>query len=268
MSVVGWPLTFTEGAQRTRPAAVPALALAIALILHAAMGAALVVIDPTVLWKKEAIIEMQVEERKPPPPELKPEPEPPPPPPEPPRVVPRRMAAAERIPRPAPEPPAPPPPNQEAPPSDAPPVFGVTMSSVVSGEAGMAVPVGNTLMTKNRKSGPPGETKPYAATGAKPFVPVSDVYIARMPKTVREVNSIEVYPEDARRMGIEGRVTLKIGIDENGDVKEVKVVGKAGHGFDEAARDAMRKFKFTPALTSDGKAVPCRITYTFTFEVQ
>ena len=166
--------------------------------------------------------------------------------------------------------PAPPPPNQEPPkPTDAPPVFGVTMSSVVSGDhAAMAVPVGNTVMTKERTAGKPGAVpQAYAAEGTHPFTPVADIYVAEPPRVLHEVNSAEIYPPEAYKMGIEGKVDLRVGIDENGEVRQVKIVGKAGHGFDEAARDALRRFRFSPARTSDGKAVAVNITYRFSFDI-
>ena len=69
----------------------------------------------------------------------------------------------------------------------------------------------------------------------------------------------ENYPPEAKRLGIEGKVELKLGIDENGRVVQVKVIERGGHGFDEAAVKAMRLARFKPAMTSDGKAVPCSI---------
>jgi len=86
-----------------------------------------------------------------------------------------------------------------------------------------------------------------------------------MPKATAVV--MAVYPPEAQRMGMEGHVRAKLYIDENGDVRRVTLVEKLGHGFDEAARDALRKFKFSPARTSDGKAVPTNIVYTYTFEM-
>jgi TonB family protein len=147
-------------------------------------------------------------------------------------------------------------------------VFGVTINSVVSGDsAAMAVPVGNTVMTKDRTLAKAGQAvRPYSAEGTHPFVPVADIYIAQQPKVLREVNSSDIYPPDARKMGIEGKVELKVSIDENGDVRQVKIIGRpAGYGFDEAARDALRQFKFSPARTSDGKAVATNIRYTYRF---
>jgi protein TonB len=167
-------------------------------------------------------------------------------------------------------PPTPPPPNEEPPKpaTEAPPVFGVTMSSVVSGPGpGMAVPVGNTLMTKPGKVAKPGDAQPYAGEGTRPFTPVADIYISKYPQIVREVNGEDVYPPDAKRMEIEGKVVLKIGIDERGNVVQVKVVERAGHGFDEAAVKAMRESKFTPAIANDGRPVPYQLTWTFRFDL-
>src|SRR4051812_13757076 len=112
------------------------IAPAIAIAVHIAIAGALLVVNPARLLRREQVVEMEVHEPPPPPPEIRAE-RPPPPPPAPapapkPRIVPRRVAIA------APKPPPPtaaPPPNQEQPkPTDAPPVFGVTLSSTVAGD--------------------------------------------------------------------------------------------------------------------------------------
>ena len=190
-----------------------------------------------------------------------PEPEPPP------KIVPRRMANLEPVRKLNLPPSEEPKPN----PTDAPPVFGVTMSSVVSGDSAMAVPVGNTTMTKPRK--PPAEPTPapHAPAGTGQFTPVSEVYVATMPVKISEANSDEIYPPEAKKMGIEGKVELRLGIDETGRVKEAKVlkVTPEGYDFEVRARAALlgQLIKFLPAKTSDGKAVPFRITYIYRFEL-
>jgi protein TonB len=237
----------------------------VALVLHATIGIALVRVDLSALFRREAIVEMDVEEKKPlPPPELKP---PPPPPPEPPAARPRIVTRHIRAPEPPPEA-APPPPNQEPPPEAkaAPPVFGVTISSTVSGDsAGMAVPVGNTLMTKDRKPGKGPVGPAVAGDTQRPPEPVPELFLAEQPRVLQEIKA--EYPPDAQRMGIEGVVECRVFIDQNGDVRDVKVLKPAGHGFDERARQALRKFKFSRPRASDGRAVPTSITYTFRFEV-
>jgi protein TonB len=225
------------------------------------VGAALGRVDLSRLLRGDQTVEMEVQEPPPPPPDVKPEPPPPPPAPEPkPRV------AVHHVHTPAPPPEAPPP-SAEPPPPKAdtpPPVFGVSLDSTVGAGPGMAVPVGNTLMTKPHKAAP---APPPAASGDPDRLPapVPEVFIAEPPRVTHEVTA--PYPADLQRMGIEGHVALKLYIDETGAVRRVTVIEKAGHGFDELARDALKKFKFSPARTSDGKAVPTNIVYKYKFEL-
>lgn len=250
-----------------------AIALGVALMIHSAAAIAIlrVRVQMDERWPRpaEAPVEIDVPDPPAPPPETRPElvAEPPPEPAVLPRIVPRRRAVRE--PPHAPISSAPPPPNQQPPadvPQRAPPVFGVTMSSVVSGEAAMAVPFGNTTMTKNRSSrATPTRPQQYASEGTRPFVPVPEIYIATPPRKLDEIKAD--YPPEARTLGIEGMVKLSIGLDEKGMVVEVRLIQRAGHGFDEEAVRAMPKFRFSPALTSDGRAVPCRFTYQYRFTI-
>lgn len=248
-----------------------ALAAALALVVHGAGVAALARVKGAWVAPPPPPVEFELREPPPPPPELPPEPPPPPPQVvEPPKVRPLVVKRA-----PVPEPPrppeAPPPPaNQQTPaetPQEAPPVFGVTMTSTVSGESGMAVPVGNTLMAKP-SAAPKTPAAVQAYTGGAPsdsFQPVPDIYIATPARPIYKVDSADVYPADAMALGLEGAVVLSVGINEKGAVVEVRVLKRAGHKFDEAATKALRGFRFSPALTSDGRPVPARITYSYKF---
>jgi protein TonB len=232
---------------------------AVAVVIHVGVAAALVRVDMSALLRGEEAVEMEMKDPPPPPPEVRPETPPPPPPPEVKHVVVHHAVA------PAPPPEAPPPSEEPPKANEAPPVFGVSLDSTVGGDGpGLAVPVGNTLMTKPKK-GPPGP--PPAASGDPDRLPapVPEVFISDPPRVTHEVTA--AYPPELQRMGIEGHVTCKLYIDENGDVRRVTVVEKAGHGFDELARDALKKFKFSPAHTSDGKAVPTNIVYKYKFEL-
>jgi TonB family protein len=75
------------------------------------------------------------------------------------------------------------------------------------------------------------------------------------------------YPPEAKEEGIEGNVVLQLDIDETGQVTAATVVNPAGHGFDEAAVEAAKQFKFAPALR-DGKPMPARILYRYSFTLQ
>ncbi|HQP38497.1 MAG TPA: TonB family protein, partial [Polyangiaceae bacterium] len=55
------------------------------------------------------------------------------------------------------------------------------------------------------------------------------------------------YPAEAAERKLEGNVVLQLDIDASGRVAAVAVVNPAGHGFDEAAAEAARRFEFAPA---------------------
>ncbi|WP_044889267.1 energy transducer TonB [Myxococcus hansupus] len=205
---------------------------------------------------------VMVEVRKPPPPppeEPKPE-EPKPPPPKPVKPPPVKVAAA---PRPLPPPPvnAPPPPNDTPPPepSAKPPplVVGMTMSSTTSAGS-FAAPVGNTAYGRTGNTATdPKEVKGYSAPKYAPIYQVDSE-----PTVASEVKI--PYPEEARRAGVEGTVTLSIAIDHEGKVSSVKILKGPGYGLNEAARDAIRRFRFKPAIKG-GEPVATEMKYSYTF---
>lgn len=66
------------------------------------------------------------------------------------------------------------------------------------------------------------------------------------------VNSVGPrYPEEARRLKIQGTVGMVIIITEQGDVDSVLISRSLGHGLDEEATEMARKLKFSPATQSD-----------------
>ena len=74
-----------------------------------------------------------------------------------------------------------------------------------------------------------------------------------------------LYPEQARKDGLEGRVVLQLTVDETGRVSKAKVLQGAGHGFDEAAvKGALTALRFKPAKLG-GQAVATEIAYTVNF---
>ena len=75
------------------------------------------------------------------------------------------------------------------------------------------------------------------------------------------------YPPEAKKEGLEGNVVLQLDIDATGQVTAATVVNPAGHGFDEAAVEAAKQFRFAPALR-DGNPIPARILYRYSFTLQ
>jgi TonB family protein len=74
-----------------------------------------------------------------------------------------------------------------------------------------------------------------------------------------------IYPADALRDRVAGTVGLEIVVDETGHVVDAKVVEPAGHGFDEAALDAVKTWTFEPARQNDAP-VRATIQLTLPFE--
>jgi TonB family protein len=72
------------------------------------------------------------------------------------------------------------------------------------------------------------------------------------------------YPAEAEEQRIEGTVLLLIELDETGAVTGVEVLEGAGYGFDEAAVEAARQFRFSPAVDETGP-VPVAIEFEYGF---
>lgn len=217
---------------------------------------------PPVAQKPVELVMVEVQKPPPPPPPEPPKEEPKPPPPpkvKAPKPPPIKVAQAEKPPPPPLEPPPPPPPN-EPPPQPTKPVplvVGISMSSTTSA-GGFAAPVGNTAYGKvDSTAKNPTEVKQYAAPKYTPIYQVDSE-----PQVLSEVKI--PYPEEARRAGIEGTVTLAITVDPEGKVVAAKIVSGPGYGLNEAARDAIRRFRFKPAIKG-GEKVSTEMKYSYTF---
>lgn len=75
------------------------------------------------------------------------------------------------------------------------------------------------------------------------------------------------YPDRARRFRVTGRVSLEVVVRENGSVGDVAVVRatRTGLGFEEAAVEAVRQWRYRPA-TLDGTPVEASISVVVSFE--
>ena len=76
------------------------------------------------------------------------------------------------------------------------------------------------------------------------------------------------YTEDARRNNVSGTVELVLTVDEDGNPQNVKVAKSLGMGLDESAVDAVKHYKFRPAMDqSTGKPVPAQISVSVNFRL-
>ncbi len=74
------------------------------------------------------------------------------------------------------------------------------------------------------------------------------------------------YPPDALAARSEAAVKLELTIAADGSVRTAEVVEPVGQGFDEAAREAALRFRFSPAKR-DGEPVAARIHFTYEFRL-
>jgi TonB family protein len=91
-----------------------------------------------------------------------------------------------------------------------------------------------------------------------------------MPEIIGGLKSIQekiIYPEIAKRAGIEGKVYILAFIDENGNVAGARVIKGIGAGCDETALNAVNDTKFTPAR-QQGKPVKVQVTIPISFKLQ
>jgi len=84
------------------------------------------------------------------------------------------------------------------------------------------------------------------------------------PKLIKQVNP--VYPEEARKTGVEGVVILEAKADEEGNVVDARIL-RSIPVLDQAALDAVKQWKYEP-LIIDGKARKVLFTVTVRFALK
>lgn len=112
---------------------------------------------------------------------------------------------------------------------------------------------------------PPKEDKKIVEEEPQYFVAVEE-----MPEPIGGILAIQqkiIYPEIAKRAGVEGKVYVLAFVDENGDVRDAKIIKGIGAGCDEAALDAVKKTKFKPGKQR-GKAVRVQVSIPVVFKLQ
>lgn len=74
------------------------------------------------------------------------------------------------------------------------------------------------------------------------------------------------YSQEARRERVEGVVTLGLVVTSAGNVTLIRVLKSLGHGLDEKAIEAVRRWKFNPA-TKDGTPVSVEVAVETSFHL-
>ena len=94
--------------------------------------------------------------------------------------------------------------------------------------------------------------------------PIDEPSKERLP--ILKSDSPASYPELALREGRGGAVLLELTVTVDGTVIDAVVVEEAGYGFDQAALDAISRYRFEPALDANGTPANARIRFRYTFK--
>jgi periplasmic protein TonB len=75
------------------------------------------------------------------------------------------------------------------------------------------------------------------------------------------------FSDEARRAKYQGVCLIQIIVDAQGNPQNPRVVRPLGMGLDEKALEAVRKYKFKPAMKRDGTPVPVMVTVEVNFRL-
>lgn len=138
-------------------------------------------------------------------------------------------------------------------------VLGASRHSITSDDAeAPELKAGNTLAKSpdNRSLRPSDEDLP---------IPADEINVSQMPQVLNEIRV--AYPKAAKQAGVEGAVVFDLLIDATGTVRQMTFVSGLGYGCDEAATEALKKFRFRPAMMN-GQPVAVKIRYAYRFVLE
>jgi len=100
--------------------------------------------------------------------------------------------------------------------------------------------------------------------------PTYFVAVEEMPAPIGGIKAIQekiIYPEIAKRAGVEGKVYVLAFVNEQGEVTKAQIIKGIGAGCDEAALDAVLKTRFTPGKQR-GKPVKVQVSIPIIFKLK
>ncbi len=129
------------------------------------------------------------------------------------------------------------------------------------------IEIGETELNVNEQveAPPPPKVEKKVEEEPQYFVAVEE-----MPEPIGGIQAIQskiVYPEIAKRAGIEGKVYVLAFVDETGTVTKAEIIKGLGAGLDEAALNAVKATKFKPGKQR-GKPVKVQVSIPIVFKLQ
>ncbi len=100
--------------------------------------------------------------------------------------------------------------------------------------------------------------EPPKVESSEEDAPIFEV-VEELPEPIGGISNIQkniIYPELAKKAGLEGLVVIRAAVDEKGNVIKTQIMKGIGGGCDEAAEDAVLKTKFKPGSQ---RGIPVRV---------
>jgi len=136
----------------------------------------------------------------------------------------------------------------------------VAMDDLGPGTTGVAV-------AKKAGTGGPGSgtgTGPGVGSGSgNGPVSIATIKTRALPRGDYSYYESKDYPAEAKRLGIEGTIRVKLVVDAVGHVSSAVLLDHLGHGLDELALVRARAIEFTPARDTDDRDVTSVVIWTF-----
>ncbi len=177
------------------------------------------------------------------------------------KKAPESIEGLENAPPPPPPPPEEPPPPPEPEEEEPPPELDSPPPPITLEQLDMALEPG----TGNSLAGDfalPAFDVNSKDLGGLDIFDISDLENKPMPRRQGSPR----YPPNARRQGLQGRVTAEFIIDERGDVMRVTITRSSDPVFEKPTIDAIRNWKFTPG-EKDGRKVKTRTRVTIPYTI-
>ncbi len=143
----------------------------------------------------------------------------------------------------------------------------VHMDDIAPAATGVGVAVGKRSTGHIGRGGTGGGTGAGSGAGSADEVkPVSVATIKTRAQPKGDFGYFDVgrdYPPEARALGIEGAIRVRLVVDEYGKVKSQVLLNKLGHGLDELAMKRAAAIEFEPAKDSNEAPVTSVVVWTF-----
>lgn len=146
----------------------------------------------------------------------------------------------------------------------------ISIPEVALGATGVRVATEPDTATATGGANAPGSSSGGDGGGgaaANAATSIATIKMRAMPRGDFAYSLVKDYPLQAKQLGIEGKIRVKLIVDENGVVTTATLLNRLGYGLDDLAAQRARQLAFDPARDTDDKPVRSVVIWTFDFSL-